>query len=299
MMETEDRDGPLLILGATGLLGQQLMTVARRSGRRPIGVARQGADLNVDLSQDRSLDALLRTYRPSLVINSSALVSLDGCEKDPAEAYRLNARLPGLLAGYSLMDGFRLVQISTDHYYSGDGSVLHREDASLRLLNEYARTKYAGECFSLTAPGALVIRTNIAGFRGWSQRPSFLEWLIGQMEDENVFDLFNDYFTSTLPASSLATLLFELLDVGATGVINVACREAVSKLHFAQALASELGFSLKNARTSSVRGLVPQRAESLGLDVTRAEFFLKHPLPTLAQVMTTFAAEYRSMRSLS
>ncbi len=63
------------------------------------------------------------------------------------------------------------MQISTDHYFCGQGDLKHDESAPVTLLNEYARTKYAGEAFALTNPEACVIRTNVVGFRGWEVRP--------------------------------------------------------------------------------------------------------------------------------
>ena len=70
--------------------------------------------------------------------------------------------------------------VSTDHYWQGDGRLLHAEDAPIQLVNEYARSKHAGERFALSGSGpSLALRTNIVGVRGWKGRPTFAEWAVG------------------------------------------------------------------------------------------------------------------------
>jgi hypothetical protein len=54
-----------------------------------------------------------------------------------------------------------------------------------------------------------------------------------------------------------------------------------------------VGADLRDVEVGSVRELVPRRAESLGLDVTRAERLLDRRLPDLADTITAIVAESR------
>ena len=38
-----------------------------------------------------------------------------------------------------------MIHISTDHYYSGDGSKLHKESDEIKIVNTYAKTKFEAE----------------------------------------------------------------------------------------------------------------------------------------------------------
>jgi dTDP-4-dehydrorhamnose reductase len=283
--------GGLLILGCTGLLGQALMAEAQSRGWPCSGLARSGADHEVDVSETAALEALLRELSPSAIVNCIAITNHQTCEEDPALAYLLNSRTPALLASISAELGVRFVQISSDHYFTGDGSSAHSESADVTLLNEYARSKYAGEQLALTNPAALVVRTNIVGMRRWPQRPTFAEWAISAIENGEPMTLFDDFFTSSMHVRACSAAVLDLLDIDATGLINVASSEVSSKQRFVRALARALDVELDDVGVGSVRALTPVRAESLGLDVTRAENLLGRRLPDLAATIAAIVHE--------
>lgn len=282
-----------LVLGDTGLLGQALLTRGKAQGLCVRGLSRHSPDLAHDVLTSGTLTRVLDEVQPTVIINAAGLVDINACERHPDAGWAANARLPALLAESCRLRGIRLVHISTDHYFCGDGRTPHPENAPVVLLNEYARSKYAGECLALTDPSALVIRTNIVGLRGQSQ-PTFAEWLLDALERQTPIELFTDFFTSSLTASQLADAVFCLLDTAACGLLNVAARQGASKFEFAEALAKACGLSLAACRRGSLRHLAgAPRADSLVLDVTRTESLLGAKLPDLAEVVRQLAKEYR------
>lgn len=288
----------VLILGATGMLGQAIVREASNRKIDVIGAARSGTDISLEITDDRSLKYVIEHVRPTIIINAVALVSLLNCEQNPCFAYLVNARPVGLLAEISHKIGAYLIQISTDHYFTNDRDFKHPETSSVRLLNEYARTKYAGEKFALTCPGALVIRTNIVGFRrkNKKEQPTFVEWVIQTLEKGLPITLFNDFYTSSIHVKQFSSVLFDLFDKRPEGVLNVASRDVSNKKTFIEAIASRLGYSLSNTTLGSVLKLtdVP-RAESLGLDVTRAEQILGYNLPAMNEVVDSLICEYKEI----
>jgi dTDP-4-dehydrorhamnose reductase len=275
----------LLIIGSTGTLGQALRRAATVRGMQARGAARNGAEHKLDIADREAITSLCRSERPQLVINCAAITDLDLCERQPAFAYLVNARGAGLVAAASAEVGARCVHVSTDHFFTGDGSMLHDEAAPVRLVNEYARSKYAGEALASAVPGSLVIRTNLTGWRGWSGRATFLEWAVGALERREIVTGFGDFFTSTLDADTLANAILDLVAAGATGFFNVAAREAVHKAAFLRQLSRALGLSAETVGDGSVRQLAPPRAESLGLDVRKAEAVLGYRLPGVKDVV--------------
>lgn len=283
----------LLVLGATGLLGQAFMSEARARGLPCSGVARSGTDHAVDATDAQALRALICDTAPALIVNCVAVTNHAACEEQPALAFLVNARTPALLAHLCCETGARLVHISSDHLFSGDGSAPHDETARVSLLNEYARTKYAGERLALTDPSALVIRTNIVGLRCWPDRPTFAEWALDAIESARPLTLFDDFFTSSMHTRACAAGVLDLVDTGARGLVNVASSQVSSKREFMQALAHAVGADLHDVEAGSVRELVPRRAESLGLDVTRAQRLLDRRLPDLTDTVAAIVAESR------
>lgn len=288
----------ILVLGDTGMLGQALMKEGRRRGLDMLGVSRHSPELAVDLGQDDALVKALEESGCNVVVNTVAITSLDACEREPLPAYRINARLSALLARETRRLGAYLVHVSTDHFFSGDGSALHDEQSPVQLLNEYARTKYAGECFALTRSGALVLRTNIVGFRGLEGAPTFVEWALASLEKRVPMTLFDDFYTSSLDVRTFSSALFDLLPAKPAGMLNLAAREVASKLQFVAGLAGKLGLAQGRCTRGSVRSLSgAPRAESLGLDVARAERLLGRPLPGLEEVLDNLVREYEERGS--
>ncbi len=276
---------PVLVLGSTGLLGQAIMAEAKKRERQAIGAARRGAELSLDIEDSQAIRKAFAELKPSLAINAAALTNIDVCEKDPGLAYRINARAVSLLAEACREGGTKFCHVSTEHYFTGDGSARHDEQSPARLINEYARSKYAGEAFALTAPDALVARVNIVGWRGWPDQPTYVEWAVEVLEKRKPFKLFFDVFTSPLDVGACARGLFDLCDKGAAGIVNLGGRDVSSKGEFITALAQGLNIKPDWAEKGSVKELAALRAESLGLDVTLAEKLLGYPLPTTQEVV--------------
>jgi len=282
----------LLVLGATGLLGAVVCEAAISRGLAVIAAARSGPAC-VDIRNEAQLIALLQGYRPDWIVNAAAEVSVEACERDPAGAWMVNARPAAVLAAYAHSAGARLVQVSTDHFFHGDGAARHDEAAPVTLLNDYARSKFAAEALALTDPSALVLRTNMVGIRS-RHGGSFGEWARRLIETDGEGVLFADQYVSLLDVWSLADALLDLAATPATGVLNLGSREVFSKEGFVLALAAALGRTLTRAKAGSSASLVVPRPDSLGLDVSRAETWLGRPLPNLHQVVHSLAVRIQA-----
>jgi dTDP-4-dehydrorhamnose reductase len=279
----------VLVLGATGMVGQAIMRESRERGLSTVGAARSEAEVLVDVTDDSGLINLLRAHPAATVINCAAVVSHADCEAQPDLAYRLNARCVAIISETLRETGGRLVHISTDQFFAGDGRAAHDESAPVRMLNEYGRSKYAGEQFALTGTQSLVVRTNVTGFRGDPSRPTFVEWAIKEIESGRPMELFDDFFTSTIDAPSFASALLDIISLGHEGLINVASSEVASKEEFILALARAINAERPRYQTASISGLQPPRGGSLGLDVSKAEGLLGRRLPILQEVVEVLA----------
>lgn len=288
---------PIMVVGATGMLGQALVAEAKRRHLPVVGAGRSGPDLCFDLADSDAVALALDDVAPGVVINAAALVDIAACEADPGMAYTINARGVALLSDGCRRIDARLVQISTDHFFSGDGAAAHTETAPVRLMNEYARSKFAGEAFALSDASALVLRTVPVGLRGDADRPTFAEWALRSIQERQPITLFDDAYFSPIHVRHFATAAFDLAERRARGLFNLAGAEVVSKKLFIERLAATQGVVLDWARTGSVRGLRPERAESLGLDVSRVEALLDRPMVGADAAAELLAAEYHEGRA--
>ncbi|MCH8862731.1 MAG: SDR family oxidoreductase [Proteobacteria bacterium] len=284
--------GKLLLIGATGMLGRALGAEAGRRGYGVTSLARSAAGITLDITDAAALESAIAREKPDLIINSAALVDLALCEADPEGANAVNAQAVGVMARQAAAIGAGFVQISSDHYFTGDGDALHDEEAKVTLVNAYGRSKFAGEGAALGNPDALVLRTNVTGFRGRAGQPTFIEWAIAALGAKESITAFSDYYTSTIDAATFAGIMFDLVGAGASGLLNVASRQTCSKEAFIRALARRMGIAEPQISPGSVEGLQPPRAESLGLDVSRAETIVTYEFPTLDEVVDSLVSEH-------
>ena len=221
-------------------------------------------------------------------------MSIELCEENQDLARSINRDIPHLLADASAQSRSRLIQISTDHYYTGDQDMLHTEDHKVKCVNTYAKTKYEGELMALQYENTLVVRTNITGKRGMAGKPTFIEWLTDQIVKKKPLTLFEDFYTSTIDTNTFCKLCMNTELEDYRGVINIASATAVSKKEFANHLAQELGVALDWAESASVSKLKVRRAESLGLDWTIFETISGHS-PSMLKQSKTCQGESRSL----
>jgi len=131
----------IVVTGAGGQLGRELVGVIAAAGHEPVAADRGACDVTVPGAAAR----LLARIGPDAVVNCAAWTDVDGAERAPDEAYRANALGPRLLAAACAAAGVRLCHVSTDFVFDGDGDEPLDEWAPVRPLSVYGASKLAGE----------------------------------------------------------------------------------------------------------------------------------------------------------
>lgn len=283
----------ILLLGSQGMLGSAIQNKGKWFKNAEIfTVARNGAQFSMDLKDDGKLEECFCAVKPDAVINAAAIINLSLCENDVENAYRINARLCSIISQLCAKYKAYYVQISTDHYYRGDGEKKHKEDDPIYLCNEYARTKYLGECLAAQYNNSVILRTNIVGYKGDTLRPTFLEWIGATIHNEEPIFLYDDYYTSSMHTWQFIEVLSKIVELRPKGIFNVASREVVSKKEFVIHVAKYLyGRAPCYEVTSVTEKGDTVRANSLGLNVLKIESLLGCKMPDLEQVICSIFRE--------
>jgi dTDP-4-dehydrorhamnose reductase len=185
----QGRDTKVLILGATGMLGNATLRLfAGSKGFQAFGTVRSARaarllqpDLHpllvhgVDVEQFDSLARGISSVMPDVVINCIGVVKQLAEAEDPLTALPVNAMLPHRLARLCELAGARLVHVSTDCVFSGDKG-MYTEDDFADANDLYGRSKYLGE---VDYPNAITLRTSIIGHELEGAR-SLLCWFLAQ-----------------------------------------------------------------------------------------------------------------------
>lgn len=144
----------IAVLGANGQVGRAL---AAQLGERAIPLTRAEADL----AHPEKLAAILDLHDPDAVINAAAYTAVDKAEEEPKLAHTINADAPQVLAAWCAAKGKPFVHYSTDYVFDGSGEHPWVETDPTAPLNEYGRSKRAGEVAVEEAGGEhLIFRTS-------------------------------------------------------------------------------------------------------------------------------------------
>jgi dTDP-4-dehydrorhamnose reductase len=254
------------VIGAGGQLGTCLVREIDVSQGADLAFATTRADLDLrDLDDlDRWLDERLDqtgSWPLDVVINAAAHTKVDACESEPELAYQVNALAPAAWAHSLAERDVRLIHVSTDYVFAGDGDRPYREDDPTNPGTVYGKSKRAGEVAVLGTHGnALVVRTS------WIFGPgrNFVEAILEQAEArrrgeaEGPLRVVDDQFGSPTSARDLAAVLVEI------------CVSPVLELRNAKGL-----LHLRNAGETTWFGFAKRILELAGYGETQIE-----PVPT-------------------
>lgn len=148
--------GPILVFGAGGQVGQELLAAAKAQGAVVRGVTRAEADIT-----DRdAVRRIIEAEQPRLVVNAAAYTAVDKAESEPDRAEAGNVVGPGLLAEEAERAGMPVLHISTDYVFDGTKTGAYTENDPLAPLGVYGRTKAEGEAAVRVAnPRHVILRT--------------------------------------------------------------------------------------------------------------------------------------------
>ena len=109
--------GGILITGVHGQLGRALAVVC---GDR--GLDHEGRDIDtLDIRNPHAVDNWITAAQPSTVVNCAAFTAVDDCETNEGLALAVNGTAVGYLATACDRVGARLIQVSTDYVFPGNG----------------------------------------------------------------------------------------------------------------------------------------------------------------------------------
>ena len=129
----------VVVLGARGMLGSDLVPALEQSGRQIRAFDLPECDITRAADLERALE------QADLVINAAAWTDVDGAEKNPEAAYAVNAEAPGRLGELAARMGAYVIHISTDFVFDGRLDRPYREDDPPNPLGVYGATKFEGE----------------------------------------------------------------------------------------------------------------------------------------------------------
>lgn len=148
----------ILVTGANGQLGSEIRKII---GNYPTleFCFTDVAELNI--TSQTEVQKFLAGFKPEYLVNCAAYTAVDKAESDKETAYLLNARAVEILAEESSKIACRMIHISTDYVFNGNGPRPYTESDPVDPQSVYGSTKLSGEIFCREKnPESLIIRTS-------------------------------------------------------------------------------------------------------------------------------------------
>ena len=225
----------MVITGAGGQVGGFLAGEAALRGYEVHALTRRDCDIT-------DAAAALRHVRSGdLVVNCAALTNVDDAESDPVGAHAINAVGPANLADACARVGARLVHLSTDYVFSGDGARPYEIGDRTGPLSVYGRSKLDGElAVHAVLPDAHVVRTSwVYTGGGGTDFVAVMRRLAGT---DRVIDVVDDQTGSPTYAKDLVAALLQIAGGGIDApVLHVTNAGTASRFEQARAVFEELG----------------------------------------------------------
>lgn len=200
----------VLITGAKGQLGNELASILKNEASE-IGAIDQKynacevitADVDMlDITNAENVNSFFKKNRPDIVINCAAMTNVDGCETNVELAMKVNALGPLNLARACKKINAKLVHISTDYVFSGNGKSPYREWDICAPDSIYGKSKLLGEQYVREQTDKyFIIRTAwLYGYVG----KNFVKTILNLAKEKSQIKVVNDQFGNPTNANDLA-----------------------------------------------------------------------------------------------
>ena len=270
-----------VVVSASGFLGKKVKKVFEESGWQVSATSfpAESGSKGLDVTDAKAVNKFVAESKASVVINCSALTSVDWCEENREECFAVNALGPKNLAIACRNAKAKLVHFSTAFVFSGEEQKAYSEEDALKPLNAYAESKAEAEKhIQEVFEDFIIIRTtDLYGFNDMNDKPCFPLWVLGKLKEGKGFEIVKDQFSQPALIDDVASASLKLVELGEKGIFHIFGPNYLSKFEFAQRTAKAFGFDsnlvnpiptsespMKAPRPKFLR-MATQKASALGI----------------------------------
>ncbi|MCK4577740.1 MAG: dTDP-4-dehydrorhamnose reductase [Candidatus Marinimicrobia bacterium] len=237
----------ILITGAAGQLGSALCAALESEYdllRTDIATG-PSADIALDITSAHQVDRLFSDHQPAVVINTAAFTDVDGNDREPETAQKINLLGVEHLVGAAARSGARVIQISTDYVFDGsNGPYLETDPVNPQSV--YGHTKLAAEKITLAQGKNLVIRTNVLFGPDLTARASFVRWVVESLQADETIRVVDDQINNPTLTIHMADAIKIAVEREAAGLMHYGGLEFASRYQFARQIGEHFQLPLDN-----------------------------------------------------
>jgi len=265
-----------VVVSAPGFLGKKITKAFEKAGWGLVPTSFPAAPgmRSLDVTDRKAVEKLVLGNAPSVVINCSALTSVDWCEENREKCFAVNALGPQNLAAACAKSGAKLVHFSTAFVFDGKEKRAYAESHELKPLNVYAESKAEAEKNIMAElEDFIIIRTtDLYGFNDKGDKPCFPLWVLGRLREGKEFGIVDDQLSQPTLIDDVASAALKLVELNQNGIFHIFGRDYLSKFEFAQRAAKAFGFDPGMVKPISTAGspMKAPRPRFLKMDTSKA-----------------------------
>jgi len=233
------------VVGANGQLGSDVVSAFAENKDNVCSLTHA----EIEISKIESVRTCLENCSPAIVVNTAAMHHVENCEREPENAYAVNAVGVRNLAAVTRDLGAVLIHVSTDYVFDGKNNVPYVEDDAALPLNVYGNSKLAGEYHVRTLnPKHFVLRTSAL----YGKHPcrakngrNFVDLMLELARTRGRVRVVNGEFVSPTPTVDLAHQIVCLSRCDQYGLYHASAENSCSWYEFAREIFLLSGVEVK------------------------------------------------------
>jgi dTDP-4-dehydrorhamnose reductase len=233
------------VIGANGQLGSDIVDAFVSQGDE----TRSLTHGDIELSDLQSVRSCLSSHPCSVVVNTAAMHHVENCERDPQQAFAVNAVGARNLAIVAQDLDAILIHISTDYVFDGRKREPYVEEDAPLPLNIYGNSKLAGENFVRTLnPKHFVLRTSAL----YGKRPcraknglNFVDLMLKLGRERGQVRVVDSEFVSPTATADVARQVVALSRCDAYGLYHATAEGSCSWYEFAREIVVAAGLAAR------------------------------------------------------
>lgn len=229
----------VLVTGVKGQLGYDVVNELEKRGMEAVGVDIE----EMDITDAESVASIIRQAAPDAVIHCAAYTAVDAAEEQEEICRRVNADGTRNIAKVCRELDIKMIYISTDYVFDGQGTRPWEPEDTRKPLNVYGQTKYEGELAvqELLEKYFIVRIAWVFGVNG----KNFIKTMLRLAETNKRLTVVDDQYGSPTYTYDLARLLVDMVLTEKYGVYHATNEGICTWYEFACEIFKQAGIDME------------------------------------------------------
>jgi len=235
----------VFVTGSKGQLGYDVLRELAKRGNTGVGVDIE----EMDITDFSSVQSVLRETMPEAVVHCAAYTAVDAAEDNRELCRRVNANGTENIAKVCQELDIKMMYISTDYVFDGNGTRPWEPDDVRNPLNAYGQTKYEGEvAVQENLQKFFIVRISwVFGANG----KNFIKTMLNLGKTKDKITVIDDQVGSPTYTYDLSRLLVDMIESEAYGFYHATNEGLCSWYDFACEIFKQAGLNVEVIPVSS------------------------------------------------